>query len=76
MTHLLNLDDYPLKEPSKLFRYETFRRNLDVINDNDVELLTAHIRYALKKSQVLILRNHFYRKQFVGKWRTITTLIF
>ena len=49
MTHLLNLDDYPLKEPSMLSAYETFCRNLDVINDNDMELMTAHIRYCLKK---------------------------
>ena len=48
MTHLLNLDDnYPLKEPSKLFLYETFCKSIDAINDKNILLLM--LRTALTK---------------------------
>ena len=47
MKLFLNPDDYPLKEPSKLFVYETFCRILDDINDK--EILLFLLRTALTK---------------------------
>lgn len=39
MKQLLNLDDYPLKEPSKLFLYETLCRSIDAINNKKILLI-------------------------------------
>jgi hypothetical protein len=47
MTQLLNPEDFPLKSPSKLFRYETLCRSIDSIKDKEILLIL--LRTALTK---------------------------
>ena len=65
MKLLLNPDDYPLKEPSKLFLYETFCRSIDAINDKKILLIllrTAFTKLYGSNIETSFLSEKIYRE--------------
>ena len=65
MKQLLSLDDYPLKEPSKLFLYETLCRSIDTINDKKILLIllrTAFTKLSRSSINTSFLSEVIYRE--------------